>query len=306
MMAAQLAVVVASLANGERGLALGNVVGSNIANILGSFSLGLLVIPTTAFDRSAKAYATILLAISAAVVVLSQIAGGKAMGRVAGGVLVGVFGVYVASIAVGIRMGMMEAPEDSDSESDSDSDTSDSDSDDEVGEPPSVVPPTSTTPLLPKPAPRRRPKSTLHHIVLLLLSTLALSLSGYLLSKSCTSFASLLHFPPSSVGLTILSLATTLPEKVVAVYAGARGQPGILVANTVGSNVFLLTLVLGVCLLWRPQRGVEEKVRVEDAVVLLASAGALALLTWMGKTRKSVGALLLVGYALYIARVVLR
>jgi Ca2+/Na+ antiporter len=308
----ELAVVVASLAQGHRELALGNIVGSNIANILGSFSLGLLFSRPSAgpvgMDSSSRIYTVLLVGLSAVVAGLSQIEGGRGMGKTTGGVLVGVFVLYIAGVAYAIYSHVMDAPEGSDSDSDSDSDEEEA-----AGEYPSlphVLPtqspfavPSSSTPLL---TPTARPRrSTTSHIAFLILSTLFLALSGTLLSSSCSSFATLLALDPNSIGLTLLSISTTLPEKFVAVYAGARGQNGVLVANTVGSNIFLLSLVLGICLVWQPQEGGEGVGRIDAAMMLLSAIGLLAVV-WTGWMKRWVGGIMMGAYVAYIVQVCLR
>jgi Ca2+/Na+ antiporter len=70
--------------------------------------------------------------------------------------------------------------------------------------------------------------------------------AGTLLSGTTSSLAILLGISQSTAGLSILSVATTVPEKFVAYKSARKAQAGVLVANTVGSDVFLLTLVLGV------------------------------------------------------------
>jgi hypothetical protein len=52
--------------------------------------------------------------------------------------------------------------------------------------------------------------------------------------------------PTSASALIILALATTLPEKFIVVLSSDRGHVGILVASTVRSNIFLLSLCMGI------------------------------------------------------------
>lgn len=75
---------------------------------------------------------------------------------------------------------------------------------------------------------------------------IGLTNAGALLSGTTSSLAILLGISQSTAGLSILSVATTVPEKLVAYKSARKAQAGVLVANTVGSDVFLLTLVLGV------------------------------------------------------------
>jgi Ca2+/Na+ antiporter len=165
----------------------------------------------------------------------------------------------------------------------------------------------SSTPLLPQTG-RKKPKPTYHHILSLLLSTLLLSLSGYLLSSTTSSLADILHLTQSTLGLTLLSISTTLPEKLIAFKAGRKSQTGVLVANTVGSNVFLGTLVLGI--VWVVEgdigaRGGQGGLWV-DAWVGVAASGVLGFVVWGSMWRKWMGVLMLGTYIVYIASVFLR
>jgi Ca2+/Na+ antiporter len=133
-----------------------------------------------------------------------------------------------------------------------------------------------------------------------------LTLSGILLSSTTSSLAHLLHINQSTAGLTILSIATTLPEKLVAFKSGRKAQAGVLVANTVGSNVFLLTLVLGV--VWVAQghmplteeEGVQRKWIGVDVGIVLVSSVLLLMVVWWNALRRWMGIIMLVAYISYI------
>ncbi len=150
----QLAVVVSSLAQKNPSLALSNIYGSSIANILGSFSIGLLFAPSSLEARelsSARIYTTLLVVLYVFIAGLAlppvrKIIGshaGKAgilRGRIIGGVLVGIFVIYVAGIAYGIYRGTVIAPEDTDSDSDSDEEEENTTDEEEVAPRAVVVP----------------------------------------------------------------------------------------------------------------------------------------------------------------------
>jgi len=93
---------------------------------------------------------------------------------------------------------------------------------------------------------KRGGHSTLYHLTHLTLGFLALSLSGYILSHSITTLSAEFSLSSTLLGITLLSFATTLPEKVVSIFSAKRGESGIVVANTAGSNIFLVTLCAGV------------------------------------------------------------
>ena len=124
--------VVASLSQSNSELALANVLGSCTANILGSFSIGLIFAPnplTISPDErfSARLYSTLLVLLSIVLVIVGP--GYNALfaqrgnaresaGRWVGIVLLITFCLYVGGIAVGIQRGKVSAPEGSDSDSD--------------------------------------------------------------------------------------------------------------------------------------------------------------------------------------------
>lgn len=145
----------------------------------------------------------------------------------------------------------------------------------------------------------RRPKSTAYHASSVVLGFIALSVAGYLLAGSSTAFAEAAGLTDTVVGLTFLSFATTLPEKLVAVTAARRGQSGILLANTVGANIMLLTLVLGIILLTGDTR-LSDKTRIYDVSILMASTALFVGVIFTSLLRKWVGGILLMAYVAYI------
>lgn len=60
--------------------------------------------------------------------------------------------------------------------------------------------------------------------------------------------------PGVIIGLTVVAMGTSAPELAVSVSAGLSGSNAIAVSNVVGSNIFNLLAVLGVCAIMRPLR----------------------------------------------------
>jgi Ca2+/Na+ antiporter len=257
----------------------------------------------------------------------------------AGPFLLLLFVLYVASIAYMIYRGLMTAPMDSDSSSSSSSDSesefeSDSDmsertlnneSSDSIllahkkPEVPTIkifLDDAEQKPKAPKgirkplqrkaaakkqrkPVANKRPKTLRHHIFRLLFGFGGLSLACYVLSHSIASVGDALGLSGSLVGITVLSLATTLPEKFVAIVGGARGQGGIVIANAVGSNIFLLTLCAGTLFIFGDVAVLEASVHVAEIGLMWFSSLALAGCVFFGADRK-VGFGLLGLYVLFI------
>ncbi|ETS73392.1 hypothetical protein PFICI_14997 [Pestalotiopsis fici W106-1] len=118
----ELAVVIASLVGDRASLAIGNVVGSVISNILGAFSLGLLFHRKDTplqFDRSARVYSLTLLILTTFVTPVIYFRG-EQIWRIAGVILMIFFGIYLIAVGRAIGKGDLTAPEHCDSSSDSD------------------------------------------------------------------------------------------------------------------------------------------------------------------------------------------
>ncbi|CAG7563208.1 unnamed protein product [Fusarium equiseti] len=314
----ELVVVAASLAQGRPSLAVGNIVGSAISNILGAFSLGLLFHPTGSrieFDKSSRIYSICLLVVTtfvAPIIYFPQ----RIIWLVCGSVLIALFAIYLISIGWAISRGSLTAPEGSDDESsDDESDTS------SIESTPSV-----RSPLLQRNEERdpedereqgadgspemsrvtnggshRRRRSLGYHIGFLVLGFLAICLSGYVLSRAAINVTDAIGMSDVVFGIVILAIATTLPEKFVAVLSGNRGHVGILVANTVGSNVFLLSLCLGIVMVDTSGNFDGGNINVPELCVLWGSTLALTITIWYGeKFGRWMGGIMLFGYIAFI------
>ena len=317
-------VVIASVARNRSSLAIGNIVGSTISNILGAFSLGLLFHSTgqkIVFDRSSKIYSLLLLVLTVFVTLLSFL-GTRGSWKIFGGVLLALFIIYVVSVAWAISRGAITAPELSDSDDDS-SEESVSDSElrphpngeirtenrlSQDAEATSVTIPNSTA-LDRFPARResqhrplhRHRRSLKYHIAFLLLGFISICLSGYVFSHASTTISDEIGISDVLFGVVILSIATTLPEKFIAVLSGVRGHAGILVANTVGSNIFLLSLCMGIVLVVTAGDFDAGSVNAAELGVMLGSTVALTATVWFGaKWSRWIGAAMLLAYITFL------
>lgn len=89
-------------------------------------------------------------------------------------------------------------------------------------------------------------------VVLLLLGFVALIKGADFFVDGSASVAKRLKVPGVIIGLTIVAMGTSAPELAVSVSAGLSGSNEIAVSNVVGSNIFNLLMVLGVCALLKP------------------------------------------------------
>lgn len=328
----ELVVIAVALGQKNQSLALGNLMGSSIANILASFSLGLVFMKTATFDRSSKIYAAALLGLTSMFLLLLSTLSAN-LKWAAGTILIVAFIAYVASVASAIYRGVMAAPED-----DSDSDSSDDDNSDcerggdgDVGDGDDdeekckrrqengrrrssssaltarnsreleLLPGSGVRTKVSRFASRRRrPKPLRWHMFKLLLGLAALLVSSYIVAHSAGSIGRELGLSGTVVGTTILSLATTLPEKFVAIMGGVRHQPGIMVANTVGSNIFLVTLCGGILFLCGDAEQLKLSFGMLEASVMFGSA-VLILAIVLGGGKRWMGGVMLGLYLVFLA-----
>lgn len=83
--------------------------------------------------------------------------------------------------------------------------------------------------------------------------------------------ATLLRLTPAVIGLTVVAAGTSVPELAVSGIAAYRGNTEIAVANVIGSNIFNVTVILGLCALVRPFNITGNTLRLEYPVLALAT-----------------------------------
>ncbi|TEA19730.1 Sodium/calcium exchanger MaX1 [Colletotrichum sidae] len=311
----ELAVVVSALLQGRAPLALGNIVGSAISNILGAFSLGLLFRKrgqAMHFDRSARIYSFLLLGVTTVAIPVTLLPR-RGLWLVSGIILIVAFAIYILSVAWAISRGALTAPEGSDSDSDGDGSSGGEEEGGGGGDPEPPAPrrrrrrrgrsDAEQQPLLrPSQNFARRRRSLVYHVAYLLVGFLAVCLSGYVLSNAATNVADALGASEVLFGVVVLAVGTTLPDKFVATLSGTRGHGGILVANTVGSNIFLLTLCLGIVMVGtNGDLGGAGGVNAVELVVLWVSTAVFSLSVWAnGRFDRLLGAVMLLGYVAFV------
>jgi Ca2+/Na+ antiporter len=87
---------------------------------------------------------------------------------------------------------------------------------------------------------------------LIAIGVLLLVVGGEVLLRGAVDLATLLRLTAAVIGLTVVAAGTSVPELAVSGVAAYGGKPDIAVANVIGSNIFNITLILGLCTLVRP------------------------------------------------------
>ncbi len=121
---------------------------------------------------------------------------------------------------------------------------------------------------------------------------------GDVLVRGAVGLAQRLGVSPLVIGLTIVAYGTSAPELFVSLDALLYGAPGIAVGNAVGSNIANILLIVGIGALIAPMACDRAALRVDNAVLLTASA-ALVLLGFSGKLTVWSGVSMLVLLCVY-------
>ncbi|MFO7665316.1 MAG: calcium/sodium antiporter [Desulfobacterales bacterium] len=95
-------------------------------------------------------------------------------------------------------------------------------------------------------------QSTIYNLFLFIAGLILLVFGGKLAVDAAVVIAELLNIPRVIIGLTIISVGTSLPELVTSGIATWKGQTDIAIGNVVGSNIFNLLLINGLCASLRP------------------------------------------------------
>lgn len=120
-----------------------------------------------------------------------------------------------------------------------------------------------------------------------------------------SSLAKKLRVPSLIVGLTIVALGTSTPELAVSITASAGGQNSMAVSNVIGSNIFNLLVVLGVCALIAPLGVTKDILRRDYPVSIFASVIFFGMLLFFGVSGEItfwealVLVILLIGYVVW-------
>lgn len=263
--APEIAVSVAATRGGQPAIALGNVVGSNICNVLLILGLTALITPLAVARRLVRLEVPLVIAASAGVYAL---AGTGSIPRGAGAILLLLGGGYTFLLA---RAGR-RVPDDLQ---------------------PARRPP-------PEPPPRRRVRGL--EVLLLLAGLGCLLLGSRWLVAGAVNLARTLGVSELVIGLTIVSAGTSLPEIATCVTAGLRGQGDLAVGNVLGSNLFNLLLVLGVATCAAPASiPVDPALLRFDLPVMLGTAVACLPVFFTGRVvSRWEGAVFLLYYAAYL------
>jgi cation:H+ antiporter len=262
----ELVVGVSSGLHDQGAIALGNVIGSNLANLGLILAVCALVRPSRVDRQIVVREVPVLLASTACVPLV--LLDGEISALEGGGLIALAVGYTIYMVRTSRRGSTIEAA------------TMEADATAAVGLRPS--------------------RSRARMIGLTVVGLATLIAGGHLLVTGATGVARAAGMSDQLIGLTIVAVGTSVPELATSLIAALRGHGDIAVGNVVGSNIFNVLLILGASSLAGQIRAPLASMRTELimlAAMTLVATGAMALRRTVGRVE---AALLLAGYVAFL------
>jgi cation:H+ antiporter len=123
---------------------------------------------------------------------------------------------------------------------------------------------------------------------------------GRLLVDGAVALARNFGIEETVIGLTIVAVGTSMPELVTSLVAAVRRQSDVALGNILGSNIYNILGILGLTALIAPTE-VPAQIAWFDSLVMVAVSAALLAFAWTGlRIGRREGGVLLAGYLLYV------
>ena len=265
----ELFVSTTSAIGGHSDMAIGNVIGSNVCNLL--LILGLAsVIRRIKFQRETRII-EIPMCLFFTFIFMILCNTGTGISRIEGIILMVLFVIFIGyTIFMAVKGEKFDALDESDEEDEKKND--------------------------------EKEKSMLKNILFIILGGVALKFGGDLTVDNAVIIAKHFNLSEQVISLTILAIGTSLPELVTSVMAAIKGNSDIAIGNIIGSNIFNMLLITGLTSIIHP---IIYNIKYNiDMTILLIATIILALFPLIppkNKMSKRNGALYLVFYVIYLA-----
>lgn len=253
------------------GISIGNIIGSNIANIGLILGVGALIFPLEIKASWVKREVPFMIIVTAIFIAMAY--GDGMISQIEGVVLICLLILFISYLAkytlkeMGEFQELLELQE-------------------QAGEDVNA----------PKSADRWR------YFGFALVGTVVLLAGSQLTVDSATTLATKLGVSDSLIGLTLVAFGTSLPELATTIVSAMRKEVDLAVGNVIGSNIFNLTLVGGVTSLIRPLPIATGGAAISTEFALLASLSLIIwpMMRWRWNIQRMEGAALLFFYLCFI------
>ena len=266
--APEAAVSITSALQGQNGIAIGNVVGSNIFNLLIVVGIAAFICPLKVKKSIIVKEFPFTLLSSVVLLVLAQDiflkgSGENILDRADGILLLVFFGIFMYYL---IELAL----------------TSRDEVEEEIGGMP-----------------------LWKSITLSIGGMIAIVIGGKVVVDAATTIALQWGMSDRLVGLTIVAIGTSLPELVTSIIAARKGESDIALGNVIGSNIFNIFFVLGISASIHPI-AITSSVVVDMIIMLIVTVVAYLFAASKMKINKIEGNILTVMYIAYMAFAIIR
>ena len=209
----ELFVSITSAIDGYSDMALGNVIGSNLSNLLLILGLSALIRPVI-FQKETKIY-EIPMCLIFTIIFIILCNTSNTISRPESIILLILFALFIGyTIYMGKRESQKEILEIKTEES--------------------------------------KNNNTIKNILLVIIGIIGLKVGGDLAVNNAVKVAQYFNLSEKIISLTILAIGTSLPELVTSVTAAIKGNSDIAIGNIIGSNIFNMLLIIGVSAVIKP------------------------------------------------------
>ncbi len=261
----ELLVSLNSVLKGSDGLAVSNVIGSNIFNILVVLGISSLIRPLKVKSRIVRRDVPLLIAISCAVWAMSST-----------GLLTWQAGIFLIFCLILNTIWEINTI----TEKDEDIKTAEPEINDSLSK-----------------------KNKFNIFGKLLIGILLLGFGSNILVNGSRSLAILIGINETIIGLTIVATGTSLPELVTSIVAAIKGKTDLAIGNVIGSNLLNQLLILGSCTLFSGFEGLtinSDLIRTDLPIMVLTTFACMPIFWTKGKITRAEGFILLNIYSFYI------
>ena len=254
---------------GNSDIVIGNVIGSNIFNILGILGISAIIYPLSV--KTNTTWIEIPLCLLSAVIVLT-VANDRIIDKSSFSMITRIDGIMLLSfflVFLSYNFQLMKSGS----------------LDEEIA---------------------TKEHSIIKSIFLILTGIILLAAGGKIIVEFAVKFARLIEIPERIIALTILSIGTSLPELATSAVAAKKRNVDIAIGNIVGSNIFNAFFILGVSAVINPVH--LQKMSNMDLTVNILSSTLLFIFIFTGRGRKierPEGIIFIVLYLIYLAALIL-
>ncbi|KGF69211.1 sodium:proton exchanger [Hoeflea sp. BAL378] len=247
--------------DGVSGIAVGNIIGSNIANVLLVLGAPALLMSVSCRENGLGVSLVVMMVITVTLMAMMWF---EPLSRLDGVILLLMLAGYLGwQIRAARRHQMASVP----------------DYHDEVAD---------------------VPRETWKTAAFLIGGLIGLPIGAWLTVESASHIARMLGASDTVIGLTIVAVGTSLPELVTSMMAAWRKSGAVMIGNVVGSNIFNIGLILGGTSVILPLDVDARIVSIDMWVMLAAAILVVALAHWNVPIKKLGGLAMLAAFSVYI------